>query len=83
MLIKLIQAKLRTAHCRNQGFVLDGFPKDMEQAKLLWAADDEAAEATEGITQGHGIPVNLTGLDPVLTPTYVVVMEVIAVMTSS
>uniref|UniRef100_A0A8C2XIR8 Adenylate kinase 7b n=1 Tax=Cyclopterus lumpus TaxID=8103 RepID=A0A8C2XIR8_CYCLU len=36
LLVKVVKKKLRSNPCRNQGFVLDGFPKTYEQAKELF-----------------------------------------------
>ncbi|XP_076801317.1 adenylate kinase 7-like isoform X1 [Clavelina lepadiformis] len=40
-IIKFFREKLKSMPCQNQGFVLDGFPKTYEQAKDLFALDDE------------------------------------------
>lgn len=34
--LKIVKDKLKTKACRNQGFVLDGFPKSYDQAKELF-----------------------------------------------
>ncbi|XP_034419511.1 adenylate kinase 7 [Cyclopterus lumpus] len=44
LLVKVVKKKLRSNPCRNQGFVLDGFPKTYEQAKELFFAEDLGAE---------------------------------------
>uniref|UniRef100_A0A3P8SCB6 Adenylate kinase 7a n=1 Tax=Amphiprion percula TaxID=161767 RepID=A0A3P8SCB6_AMPPE len=36
----ILQEKLSSKPCRNQGFVLDGFPKTYEQAKLIFSDED-------------------------------------------
>lgn len=36
-IIEFYKEKLRSMPCQNQGFVLDGFPKTYEQAKILFA----------------------------------------------
>jgi len=43
-IIQFYKEKLRSMPCQNQGFILDGFPKTMEQAKELFQADDEEEE---------------------------------------
>ena len=36
-IIKFFKEKLQSKPCQNQGFLLDGFPKTLEQAKELFA----------------------------------------------
>ncbi|KAF3850113.1 hypothetical protein F7725_019832 [Dissostichus mawsoni] len=36
----ILQEKLNSPPCRNQGFVLDGFPKTYEQGKLIFSEED-------------------------------------------
>uniref|UniRef100_F6U2V6 Adenylate kinase 7 n=1 Tax=Ciona intestinalis TaxID=7719 RepID=F6U2V6_CIOIN len=40
-IIRFFREKLKSMPCQNQGFVLDGFPKTYEQAKDLFALEDE------------------------------------------
>ncbi|KAB5562609.1 hypothetical protein PHYPO_G00019870, partial [Pangasianodon hypophthalmus] len=42
--IQIMKDKLKTKPCRNQGFVLDGFPKTYEQAKELFCAEVDQAK---------------------------------------
>ncbi|XP_032604768.2 adenylate kinase 7 isoform X6 [Taeniopygia guttata] len=42
--IKIMKDKLMSMPCRNQGYVLDGFPETFEQAMDLFKEDDEAEE---------------------------------------
>ncbi|XP_076227677.1 adenylate kinase 7 [Nomia melanderi] len=61
LLSKLFRRKLRSTECRNQGYVLDGYPKTLDQAKDLFGtgslneedeetyADEEAADADDSI----------------------------------
>ncbi|XP_037995340.1 adenylate kinase 7 isoform X2 [Motacilla alba alba] len=46
-LIKIMKDKLMSMPCRNQGYVLDGFPETYEQAMDLFKEDDEAEEGDE------------------------------------
>ncbi|XP_072193424.1 adenylate kinase 7 isoform X3 [Excalfactoria chinensis] len=46
--IKLFKDKLKSMPCRNQGYVLDGFPKTYEQARDLFNLEEEE-EATDKI----------------------------------
>ncbi|KAK7483562.1 hypothetical protein BaRGS_00025236 [Batillaria attramentaria] len=45
--IRFFRNRLKSMPCQNQGFILDGYPKTLEQAKDLFALDDEE-EAEEG-----------------------------------
>uniref|UniRef100_A0A671WFZ9 Adenylate kinase 7a n=1 Tax=Sparus aurata TaxID=8175 RepID=A0A671WFZ9_SPAAU len=47
LLVDIMQEKLNSKPCRNQGFVLDGFPKTYEQAKLIFY--DEGTESQKGM----------------------------------
>ncbi|KAL6105058.1 ak7 [Pungitius sinensis] len=49
LLVKVVRNKLMSPPCRNQGFVLDGFPKTYEQAKELFYAEEREPE--DGDTQ--------------------------------
>ncbi|KAL7388110.1 hypothetical protein ABVT39_007334 [Epinephelus coioides] len=40
LVLDILQEKLNSKPCRNQGFVLDGFPKTYEQAKLIFSDED-------------------------------------------
>ncbi|XP_058254428.1 adenylate kinase 7-like isoform X2 [Hemibagrus wyckioides] len=42
--IQIMKNKLKTTACRNQGFVLDGFPKTYEQVKELFCAEVDQAK---------------------------------------
>ncbi|XP_076605014.1 adenylate kinase 7 [Chaetodon auriga] len=44
LLVKVVKDKLMSNPCRNQGFVLDGFPKTYEQAKELFYAEEHQSE---------------------------------------
>lgn len=48
--LKFFRERLMSMPCQNQGFILDGFPKTMEQAKELFAAEDdeEPEESAKG-----------------------------------
>ncbi|WAR18490.1 KAD7-like protein [Mya arenaria] len=48
--LRFMRDKLLSMPCQNQGFILDGFPKTMDQAKELFQAedDDEPEEAAKG-----------------------------------
>ncbi|XP_036284926.1 adenylate kinase 7 isoform X1 [Pipistrellus kuhlii] len=42
--IRFVKEKLRSMPCRNQGYILDGFPKTYDQAKDLFSKDEEEEE---------------------------------------
>ncbi|KAI5610837.1 adenylate kinase 7, partial [Silurus asotus] len=42
--LQIMKDKLKTKPCRNQGFVLDGFPKTYNQAKELFSAESDQAK---------------------------------------
>ncbi|XP_076023639.1 adenylate kinase 7a [Genypterus blacodes] len=44
LLFEILLEKLNSAPCRNQGFILDGFPKTFKQASVLYTDDDAVAE---------------------------------------
>ncbi|XP_061551730.1 adenylate kinase 7-like [Phycodurus eques] len=44
MLVKVIMDKVISNPCKNQGFVLDGFPKTYEQAKELFHVDEHESD---------------------------------------
>jgi len=56
-LVKVFRKRLWVPECRNQGWILDGFPKTQEQAKLLFEAEaEEAEEAEEAGEEEEGEP---------------------------
>ncbi|XP_004584364.2 adenylate kinase 7 [Ochotona princeps] len=42
--IRFMKEKLKSMPCRNQGYILDGFPKTYDQAKDLFSQEDEEEE---------------------------------------
>ncbi|XP_034530140.1 adenylate kinase 7 isoform X2 [Notolabrus celidotus] len=68
LLVKVLKHKLTSNPCRNQGFILDGFPKTCEQAKELFSApsdEDHESEAETSLSSSQGkiIPEFLLVLD--------------------
>ncbi|XP_036738250.2 adenylate kinase 7 isoform X1 [Manis pentadactyla] len=47
-IIRFIKEKLKSMPCRNQGYILDGFPKTYDQAKDLFSQDEEEEEEIKG-----------------------------------
>uniref|UniRef100_A0A669BJ58 Adenylate kinase 7a n=1 Tax=Oreochromis niloticus TaxID=8128 RepID=A0A669BJ58_ORENI len=43
LLCEIVEEKLNSKPCKNQGFVLDGFPKTYEQAKLIFSGKEDLA----------------------------------------
>ncbi|XP_069713167.1 adenylate kinase 7 isoform X4 [Phaenicophaeus curvirostris] len=46
--VKLVKDKLKSMPCRNQGYVLDGFPETYDQAKDLFNPESEDEEEIKG-----------------------------------
>ncbi|TFK15890.1 psychosine receptor [Platysternon megacephalum] len=62
--IKFMKEKLKSMPCRNQGYILDGFPKTYDQAKDLFnLEDDEEEEETRSKVPRY---------DKLTTPEYVI-----------
>lgn len=52
LLCKIVKARLRTPLCRNKGFVLDGFPRTVEESRWLFSPDvEEDAETGEPLAK--------------------------------
>lgn len=43
LLVKVVKDKLMSNPCKNQGFVLDGFPKTYEQARELFSGETSSS----------------------------------------
>uniref|UniRef100_A0A8C8VII8 Adenylate kinase 7 n=1 Tax=Pelusios castaneus TaxID=367368 RepID=A0A8C8VII8_9SAUR len=62
--IKFMKEKLKSMPCKNQGYVLDGFPKTYDQAKDIFnLEDDEEEEETRS---------KMPRYDKLITPEYVI-----------
>ncbi|CAK6969990.1 adenylate kinase 7 [Scomber scombrus] len=61
--VKVMKDKLMSNPCRNQGFVLDGFPKTYEQAKELFYAEDQESEDGTSSYNNKLMPEFLLSLD--------------------
>lgn len=70
-IIELVREKLASNPCQNQGYVLDGYPKTQEQARLLFGLEDmekdeeeaEAEEEDEGGAKTNILPEFVIGLE--------------------
>ncbi|CAL8285613.1 unnamed protein product [Lota lota] len=65
-LLTLMKDKLMSEPCSNQGFVLDGFPKTYEQARMLFSAEEDESEDSKSKIPPNGrsiIPDFLFSLD--------------------
>ncbi|XP_059212405.1 adenylate kinase 7-like [Centropristis striata] len=59
LVFNMLQEKLNSKPCRNQGFVLDGYPKTYEQAKLIFFDEDtENQDLNNNITPEHVFVLN-------------------------
>jgi adenylate kinase len=56
ILTKIIKTKLRSPPCRNRGFVLDGYPRTLEEAKLLFTLDDDEEISVSDTTEDNKLP---------------------------
>ncbi|NXN90904.1 KAD7 kinase, partial [Rhinopomastus cyanomelas] len=60
--VTLVKEKLKSMPCRNQGYVLDGFPETYEQAKDLFNLESEDEETKSKIPK----------YDPLIVPEFVI-----------
>ncbi|XP_027272135.1 adenylate kinase 7 isoform X3 [Cricetulus griseus] len=61
--IRFVKEKLKSMPCKNQGYILDGFPKTYDQAKDLFNQEDEEEEEE---VRGKMFP-----FDKLITPEFV------------
>ncbi|KAK2825840.1 hypothetical protein Q5P01_020054 [Channa striata] len=66
LLVKVVKDKLMSNPCRNQGFVLDGFPKTYEQAKELFCVEEHETEDETS---------HLSSLSKKITPEFVLCLD--------
>uniref|UniRef100_A0A8C0H7Y3 Adenylate kinase 7 n=2 Tax=Chelonoidis abingdonii TaxID=106734 RepID=A0A8C0H7Y3_CHEAB len=62
--IKFMKEKLKSMPCKNQGYILDGFPKTYDQAKDLFNLEDDAEE--------EETRSKVPRYDKLITPEYVI-----------
>uniref|UniRef100_G1T1F6 Adenylate kinase 7 n=1 Tax=Oryctolagus cuniculus TaxID=9986 RepID=G1T1F6_RABIT len=65
--IRFIKEKLKSMPCRNQGYILDGFPKTYDQAKDLFSQEDEEEE--------EDVRGKLFPFDKLITPEFVCALD--------
>ncbi|XP_060037002.1 adenylate kinase 7 [Erinaceus europaeus] len=65
--IRFVREKLKSMPCRNQGYILDGFPKTYDQAKDLFSHEDEEEEEE---TRGKMFP-----FDKLIIPEFVCALD--------
>ncbi|NXW55858.1 KAD7 kinase, partial [Eurystomus gularis] len=61
--VKFVKDKLKSMPCRNQGYVLDGFPETYDQAKDLFNLENEDEEEIKG---------KIPKCDKLITPEFVI-----------
>ncbi|CAM5151899.1 unnamed protein product [Natator depressus] len=61
--IRFMKEKLKSMPCKNQGYILDGFPKTYDQAKDLFNLEDDEEEETRSKVPRY---------DKLITPEYVI-----------
>ncbi|XP_040920554.1 adenylate kinase 7-like [Toxotes jaculatrix] len=66
LVFDILQEKLNSMPCRNQGFVLDGFPKTYEQAKMIFTDED---------TENQDLMVKTPAYNEKITPEHVIALE--------
>ncbi|XP_012286013.2 adenylate kinase 7 [Orussus abietinus] len=57
LLNKIMLQRLLSKECQNQGYVLDGYPKTLEQAKSLFGVGDEDEEREEMEVPGGNVKI--------------------------
>ncbi|KAM6991737.1 adenylate kinase 7-like [Tautogolabrus adspersus] len=62
LVFEILQEKLNSKPCSNQGFVLDGFPKTYEQARLIFS---------EGVAENDDVSLKTPVYDKKITPEHV------------
>ncbi|KAF1445664.1 Adenylate kinase 7, partial [Pygoscelis papua] len=61
--VKFVKDKLKSMPCRNQGYVLDGFPETYDQAKDLFNCNEDEEEEIKG---------KIPKCDKLITPEFVI-----------
>ncbi|KAL6095707.1 ak7 [Pungitius sinensis] len=66
LVFDILKEKLNSKPCRNQGFVLDGFPKSYEQGRLIFSDED---------TENQGLMPKKPVYNKMITPEHVFVLN--------
>uniref|UniRef100_A0A665TK17 Adenylate kinase 7a n=1 Tax=Echeneis naucrates TaxID=173247 RepID=A0A665TK17_ECHNA len=66
LLFDILQEKLNSKPCSNQGFVLDGFPKTYEQAKMIFTGQD---------SEDQDLTVKRPVYNKTITPEHVIALD--------
>ncbi|XP_038133492.1 adenylate kinase 7-like [Cyprinodon tularosa] len=68
LIFDILREKLYSKPCRNQGFVLDGFPETFEQAKVIFSDEEPVSQDSELISK-------IPRYNKIITPEHVFVLE--------
>ena len=68
----IVQWKLRQPQCRNQGYILDGYPKTVQQARWLFEQDMPGEPPAEGEEEEPALEEGRKPMDDSLFPEYLV-----------
>ena len=73
-LVQMYRYKMNQKACQNQGFILDGYPKTVQQALLLFVAKNEDEEEEEEEDEESKVPKDYQAHSSFL-PEYLVVLD--------
>ena len=72
---KALIGALTTTACRNQGYVLEGYPRSCDEAKGIFGAGGEGEEGAEAPAEGEGEEAASAGPSSAAAPEFVLVCE--------
>ena len=75
LMAKAIGAALSTTTCKNQGYILQGFPETAAQATLLFGASKPEGEGEEAAPEGEGEEGGEAAKGFAATPDFVITLE--------
>lgn len=71
IIYRLVKLQMQSAACRNKGFILDGYPRTINDAKSIFLRKVEESSHQEESEEKHpGFEA-----DPAIMPQYVVVLQ--------